>query len=309
MIRISFGRMALMSVIFGTFCAQASYTPMLNQPTGSLRLMTFNILVKRPMIDRKSRDWKNRAPLVAQLVRQYMPDVIGFQEVTEEQKNFLQAALAGSGYIAIGEKRAPDQKTMGMLPGRPGEYALIMYNKNTIQLDTHETIWLSETGERYKKGWDAKLPRICTTAQCTVRATGKKFFIGNLHLALESVAQRQGAQLVAQIANERAVSQQMPAFILGDFNMRPSDVLPQLHKHIPSMVNAKDCARSQYIAHDEAQGGTRVGWKKLDEASYVIDHIFMDQAYPVASYAIPVRTDDKRWKVSDHRPVMVDIEL
>lgn len=299
-------RLGMISALLGSFLAHASHQPTLGQPQGSLRLMTFNILVKRPMIDLGARAWKERGPLVAELIRHYMPDVIGLQEVTEDQKLYLERELASVGYASVGLKRAADQK-IGFLKGRPGEYALIFYNVNRVMLNSHETIWLNETGQRFTTGWDAKLPRIATIAQFTRMDTHQSFVVCNMHLALEPVAQRQGARMVAQHGLQKAGN--MPLFILGDFNMTEQPAMQQLQTVIPTIGNTKYVARNTHIPADEARGGTRVGWKKIEEAGYIIDHIFANNIGAVINYAIPVRSDAKKWRVSDHRPVLVDVEL
>ena len=93
------------------------------------------------------------------------PDIIGMQEVLNNQLADLSNFLKEYKYVGVGRE---DGKTKG-------EYSPIFYRKSKLKVLMSSTFWLSETPQKISVGWDAALERICTYALFIDRKSKKQF--------------------------------------------------------------------------------------------------------------------------------------
>lgn len=134
-------------------------------PTDSeiVRIMSFNV-----------RDGEfDREEIVPQVVADYMPDSVGFQE------------CEGTWYLTL-KTYLPDYEIIGVgrLTGLKliGESTAIMFRKDKYKLVDSGTFWLSETPDKVSKGWDAKYYRTCTWVVLENKETGEQYAHINTHL-------------------------------------------------------------------------------------------------------------------------------
>src|SRR5688572_25775995 len=66
--------------------------PRAQETTYPLRVMTFNIMVEFSILPHIP-EWPERKYLVAQVIKEHAPDILGVQEATSNQLAFLQAEL------------------------------------------------------------------------------------------------------------------------------------------------------------------------------------------------------------------------
>ena len=169
----------------------------------NISVMSFNIRYSRGK-DGKNV-WANRKHLVGDLIRRYSPDIIGFQEALQDQMDDLEKMLPDYLFVGVGREDGKDD----------GEYNPLFY-KNTFELASSDTFWLSDTPDEPSCTWGGQT-RICTWAYFTAPA---EMWLYNTHFEYSvPAAQIKSAKLVAEVVGERPGS--APAFITGDFNMRP----------------------------------------------------------------------------------------
>ncbi|KIX03779.1 uncharacterized protein Z518_07332 [Rhinocladiella mackenziei CBS 650.93] len=229
-------------------------------------------------------------------------------------------------YLGVGRD---DGKTQG-------EYSPIFYRQSAWRCLHFETVWLNETGEVGKKGWDASSVRILTCAVLesvlspeTASTTPKIILALNTHLDDQGdVSRREAAKLILEVSS-RLRSQYSPAFtfLAGDLNSRPSgDAYRILNESGSGFVDTwsliSDDNNSEGKIYAYGNERTFTGFERDDrvEGKHRIDFVHlgitegshddagldktrqMVQAYGV----LPSRFDDKVW-MSDHRAVVVDL--
>ncbi|MBN1844766.1 MAG: endonuclease/exonuclease/phosphatase family protein [Sedimentisphaerales bacterium] len=176
------------------------------EDTKALRIMTFNI--RYGTADDGENRWDKRKHLVAQVIRDYQPDVVGLQEALRFQLDYLQGEL--DGYSELGEGR-DDGRTRG-------EYAALLYRRDRLTPSRAGTFWFSETPDTIaSRHWGNSHNRICTWARLIDRKTDRAFYVYNLHLDHQSQQARwKGALLLIRRIQERACPD--PFLVTGDFN-------------------------------------------------------------------------------------------
>src|SRR5687767_14639720 len=119
-------------------------------PAQTLNIGTFNIRYDNP---RDSGNlWKDRAPVVANLIRFHEFDIFGTQEGLKNQLDDIANALPEYSWYGIGRDDGKEK----------GEYSAIYYKKDKFRSLQSGTFWLSPTPEKPGPGWDARLNRVCS---------------------------------------------------------------------------------------------------------------------------------------------------
>src|ERR1041385_5194263 len=94
-----------------------------------LRVMSFNI---RYSAAKDGPDaWEKRKGFLLETVKAFAPDLLGMQEVLEDQAEFMQAGLTDCGFVGTGRD---DGK-------KKGEYSPILYNKDRFELLASGQFW------------------------------------------------------------------------------------------------------------------------------------------------------------------------
>src|SRR5690606_17146922 len=137
-----------------------------------LTVASFNIRYENTSDSIHGNGWKQRLPVICDLIRFHDFEVFGTQEVLHNQLLDMLPGLPGYDYVGVGRD---DGKTKG-------EYAPIFYQKDKFKVLESGNFWLSEITDRPNKGWDAALPRICTWVKFEDIETGFQFFFFNLHM-------------------------------------------------------------------------------------------------------------------------------
>ena len=157
------------------------------------RVTTFN-LRNSTMRDTGANTWKSRFPVAVQMLDAQDAAILGFQEVSDEQRRDLDVTL--SDYRGVGDGRDG--------PGR-GEQCPVYFRRG-LKPEASGTFWLSPTPTKPSRGWDAKMPRICTW----VKYPGLTIF--NTHLDFKGAeSRREALKLIRQRISGSAI-------VMGDFN-------------------------------------------------------------------------------------------
>ncbi len=174
-----------------------------------LRVMTFNVRVP---VDTDMNAWVHRRDLLVQVVKAQHPDVLGTQELTQEQGEYLAAHLPG--YAWFGQGRDG---------GTKGEHMGVFYRTDRLQVLRSGDFWLSDTPDvAGSKTWGQPYPRMVTWARFRRRHGGGTFDYFNTHFPYrdEDVRARMlsADEIMQRIGKLPSTAR---VILAGDFNCGP----------------------------------------------------------------------------------------
>ena len=245
-----------------------------------IKVMSFNVLVSQ---NDNVNNWGQRKVAALNMLNEEKPTILGLQEATLPQVNYLAENLPQYGWVGIGREDGLNS----------GEFMAIFYLKDEVELLDSGTFWLSETPDTPSMGWDAACKRTCTWTKLKMKKTGTEFAYLNTHLDhVGKQAQRNGLALMVERCAQ-IVPKGMTAFVTADFNATTDDPIFEPLK--ADMLDARE------TAPETDRRGTFNGFDNLQNV--VIDHIFYRGAE-----AHTFRVLDKFYGapyISDHYPVVM----
>ena len=239
-----------------------------------------------------TEDGENNLPFrinnIIATISQNKPDLIGFQELLEDESYAkLEAALTG--YSSFGYGRGANND---------GETNRIFVRKDAFTVQAYDQFWLSPTprvpGSRYEE--QSRHPRICVWVKLLHRQSGLRFYYFNTHLDhVSPTARSLGLKRIFETISGIKKEEDLPVLLSGDFNLNPAESTYQL------------IAENGFTDLTKDIGGTFHGFHKID-APKQIDFILCDT---------PVTSEMRRWDkgaeegvfLSDHDPVEVKFEF
>lgn len=252
-----------------------------------LKVMSYNIRYNNPQDGINA--WPNRKARVSQIVKQHKPDIMGLQEVLQEQLEYLNHELSDYHYIGVARD---DGK-------QAGEYAPIFYLKDKFELQDSGTFWLSETPNQIGSvGWDASLPRIATWTKLKNNKTQQSFYHFNTHFDHKGQTSREkSAELLLKQINLKTNNQ--TTLVTGDFNLQPdSNTYQTLNKTLKdSFTNT--------TKHDSSSA-TCLEFKVGQTKGVRIDYIFHTQDFKTTSYQA-INQSHNGYYPSDHLPIITEL--
>lgn len=133
-----------------------------------LRVMTFNVRVP---VDTGMNAWVNRRDLTVSVIKAEHPDLLGTQELTEEQGEYIAAHLPGYAWFGQGRQG-----------GTKGEHMGVFYRTDRLEVLQSGDFWLSDTPDvPGSKTWGQPYPRMVTWARFRLRDGGGSFDYFNTH--------------------------------------------------------------------------------------------------------------------------------
>jgi endonuclease/exonuclease/phosphatase family metal-dependent hydrolase len=256
-----------------------------------LNLMTFNVRYDNP--EDSLNNWKYRKDFAANMIRFYDIDVLGTQEVLNNQLNDLLSALPQYAYAGVG--RLDGKKA--------GEYSAIFYKKDKFDLLDSGNFWLSENPSAAGvKGWDAACERIVTWVILREKKTEKKFAFINTHFDhVGKIARHESAKLLLSKVEE--IAKDLPLFVSGDFNSTPqSEVITMLtdKNRTNHLIDSRSIAPFIY---GPAWTNHSFGEDPMEKRR-IIDYIFVNNKVKVEVEAIIAERLNNLY-LSDHNPVLL----
>ncbi len=189
--------------------AMGSAGPAVAADAPPLRVMTFNVRVP---VDTGMNAWANRRDLMVQVIKDEHPDVLGTQELTEEQGEYLAAHLPGYAWFGQGREG-----------GTKGEHMGVFYRTDRLKVVRSGNFWLSDTPDvPGSKTWGQPYPRMVTWAHFEVRHGGGTFDYFNTHfpyLPEDVHARMLSANEILQRIGKLPPSARV--ILAGDFNCSP----------------------------------------------------------------------------------------
>ena len=258
----------------------------------NVRWATFNMRLDTPADS--LNNWKYRKERVAQYIQDMKLDVVGTQEVLQNQFNDLKSLLPD--FEGVGVARDDGKET--------GEYSAVFYRKTVFDALDSGTFWLAENPDSVgMMGWYAVCVRVATWAKLQHKATGKIVMAVNTHFDhVGKVARRESALLIIRKIKEIVGDQ--PAVLTGDFN-----VTDQSEAYNTIVSNEFVLLDAHKVA--EKTGGasyTFHGFDKVDmEKRSKIDFVFVTPQIKVLHSE--VTPEVKEALLSDHNPQWTDLEI
>ena len=284
-LRYSIYHLLLVTLFAADAGAQRNATPLPGQP---LRVMSYNI--RLDVASDSLNAWPHRREFLANQIQFHAPDILGIQEGTPGQVDWLDVHLTR--YARIGEGREG---------GHRGEYSAIYYDRHRLRVVDSGTCWLSETPKSVSVGWDAALPRIMTWGRFTDRNTERDFYAFNTHFDhVGEEARRRSAELILTMIDSLN-PEGLPFVLTGDFNLTPNTA--PLQRLAAALTDA-------YVAAPVRLGpaGTFTGFDYATPATRRIDYIFTAPGVEVLNFGTLTDAVDGRYP-SDHFPLLTMLHL
>ena len=252
-----------------------------------MKLVTFNI---RCSWDGDGiNSFLHRAGYILKKTEDEKPDIIAFQEVTDDIFDFLRNTLCS--YEIVGHGRGKDYF---------GEGVYFAYRRETVRLFGLNCCWLSDTpnvpASRYIG--QSIFPRTCLDGLFCI---GKTIFrVCNVHLDYKAenkkIREKEAGQIIQNIISKNS---SFPCFILGDFNAVKSEECIKIFENNGFIDVANDVGATFH----NFEG------KKYKNASK-IDYIFIDKKAHSKLKKVKKWTDERDGIfLSDHYPVSAEFLL
>ena len=235
-----------------------------------LRIMSYNILSKELSPD--AADFSERAELVLATMLNYLPDVIGVQEVSEKAYGILEQEL-GAIYAV------PETKT----PNGQFSYTGLMYNKNTVKYIDGGNILYSVGNKRI---------RLMSWGLFERRGSERRFCVVNTHWDIVKEQRAPQSVEMTSFVNQLISTYQCPVFTTGDFNTLESTPYYKQYLSNTGQVEARYAAKE-------------VGFALSED---VIDHITATEKDTETLFFKLLKTDLTK-QASDHDPIYADYKF
>jgi len=257
-----------------------------------LKVLTLNVRVD--LASDSLNNWQYRRDSIGALVRQEAFDLIGTQEVLQNQLADLLLRLPGYGYLGVGRS---DGKTAG-------EYSAIFYRLERFSVDTSGNFWLSETPEvPGSRSWDAACERIVTWGILQDQLSGLKLALFNTHFDHKGQEARlRSAYLLMDWINQ--IAGQLPVILTGDFNGTPES---EPIKIILASGRVRDSRQLSAQKVGPAWSFHGFGKVPIDKRE-LLDFIFVSPPFEVLEYH-NVYAELGGTYYSDHNPVWVKLRI
>ena len=274
-------------ILLGGLAYGVTYATLDHPIDCELTVLSYNI--RCLSVDSNEDDkWNNRKDALIKHINDNDPNIIGMQEVTILQNNYLDDVLVQ--YDKVSYNRDSWLNS---------EASPIFFKKDAFVLLDEGNFWLSDTPEMQSKGWDGGSFRVCTYAVLKDKMSGKIFTFFNTHLDNAGVVARtEGLSLIL----DRISLVDTPVILTGDFNFNENDDNYQ--------VAAQVLDDTKYIAEESFYAGTYHGYNVLDTTSRSpIDFILVGKNdFRVKSYSVLMEKVNGVF-TSDHYAVRAELQI
>jgi endonuclease/exonuclease/phosphatase family metal-dependent hydrolase len=259
-----------------------------SDPPPPLRVMTYNL---RYASAEGKHAWSLRRPVMAKLLSEHAPDVIGTQEGVYRQLVDLQEDLLAYRWIGLGRDG-----------GSRGEFMAVFYRTERLEPLEFGHYWLSDTPETIgSTTWGNANRRMVTWVRFRDRANSQQFHLVNTHFDHRIQAAREkSAQLVLERTARLETS--IPVLLVGDFNAVAEQ--NQVYTMLVEEGPLRDAWRLASKQSDTS--GTFHGFAGVVDQMPRIDWILLRGAAEVLRAEVITFNQEGRYP-SDHFPVMATL--
>lgn len=234
-----------------------------------------------------------RGPLIVNKILSEKPQVICFQEGTDQNIDYLRNKLPE--YEFVFNQRNKDMS---------GEGVAVAYLRSDIILLSATFFWLSDTPSIAGTKYDGQgyWPRVCQSIMLRRKNDGKVIRLYNTHLdnVSEQCRVRSVNNILKHVVYEQEFAVKTPVFIMGDFNALPNSETIYYCNNFKEFPLVDTTVDIPFTYH---------GFGKI-ETECKIDYIFMDSLTAEKSYKVRCWSDEKDGVyLSDHYPIELKIIL
>lgn len=252
----------------------------------TLRVMSFNVRV--PVEADGPNRWEARRDIMVRTIREEHPDVLGTQELHQEQGDYIVAKLPEYTWFGIDRRGGHSDEHMG-----------VFYRKDKLVLKDSGNFWLSDTPDQPGSiSWGHPYPRMVTWALFQDKASGRRFYYYNTHLPYQEQdepARVKGAkEILGRLAKLPA---NLPFILTGDLNTDASSPTYALL--------TKQLTDTRAVAPTVA-GPEKTFHNFTGQPTQRIDFI-MERGFKPTHFATLTTQQDGRYP-SDHFPVEADLQ-
>lgn len=259
-----------------------------------IKVMTFNVRYDNP--EDSINAWAYRKDNVAKTIKFYDADIVGTQEVLNNQLEDLKEKLPE--YKAIGVGRE-DGKAKG-------EYSAVLYKASRFNLQDSGYFWLSETPDMPSKGWDAACERIATWVILKDTVDGEKIFVLNTHLDhVGQIARSEGVKLI--LDKIELYRQDFPIIVTGDFNSTPESSVVEKITSQQNSIRLYDTRLNSPLVYGPSWSFHDFGNLPYNQRP-LYDYIFVNDQFKIMKYGVLSESDGEHY-LSDHCPVLVTLRV
>ncbi|MGT2715651.1 endonuclease/exonuclease/phosphatase family protein [Streptococcus respiraculi] len=251
-----------------------------------ITVATYNIKNAQP-VEKIEHNWTHRKKELLQLICSRKWDIIGLQEVTEEQwQDFARLEE----FERLGTVRDTEEY---------GEYNPILFRKTKYRCLESETFWLSPTPQKMSKAdcWKAACFRIATWAVLQDKETGKEILVINTHFDhMSRLAREESAKQVLDFVQSQSYQE---VILMGDLNAESDEpfypILCQFFTDVSVAVGQCMGPKGSFIDEDFPE---EIEGKKLEK----IDYIFVAGTFAIQTVEV-VAEKRGNFYPSDHLPI------
>ena len=258
----------------------------MNPKEGSISMMSCNLRCWTPL-DLGKKAWFYRADLLLSDIAAQAPGIIGFQEATRWQYQYMVDVLTG--YDSVIDYRDDSLLSEG---------CPIFYNTSLYTLKDKGSFWLSETPEVMSKDWGAAHYRICSYVILTDKTSNRDFVVFNTHL--DHVSDEARIKGIGVVLDKIAQFGGLPAVIMGDFN-----ALEGSKTYLSATEHFLD---AQYAAEQTCQSHTYQNWGNPEKYKRLDYFMISKTGFAVKAYNVVQPVHDGVY-VSDHCPIVLQLTL
>jgi endonuclease/exonuclease/phosphatase family metal-dependent hydrolase len=254
--------------------------------SGHITMMSANVRCLTPL-DLGKKSWFYRADLLMEDIASQAPGIIGFQEATQWQYNYLVASMPQ--YDSVIDYRDTSIASEG---------CPIFYHKDLYTLVDKDSFWLSETPEVMSKDWGSACYRICSYVILKENASGLSFVVFNTHL--DHVSDEARIKGIGVVLDKIAQFGGLPAVIMGDFNaIEGSETYESVTENFLD---------ARYEAAETRDSYTYQNWGNLESAKRLDYFMISKEGIAALRYdVIPAQHDGVY--ASDHCPIVLELKL
>lgn len=259
--------------------------------TDNIKVMTYNIRCGYCEDSSDVNNWSKRKYLLAYVIKNHNPDLIGLQEAEMFQVKDLIEMLDEYDWYGVSREDGKDK----------GESTAILYRKKRFEPEEKRTLWLSETPELVSKGWDAALNRTVTLIKFKDLKSSKDFYYLNTHF--DHIGEKARTESSRLIVNELGkYTGDYPIIFSGDLNYTSnSDGYKILsNKLFDTKLISKTESAGENISFN--------GFGKDIQPDNKIDFIFVNDKVEVQNHIMDTTTFNGLYP-SDHYPVICEVKL
>jgi len=290
--RIRFPLFAVTALAVAAFSLKTHATekPASAPTDATIRVMSFN--ARYGTAKDGENDWDKRLAVFFETIRNFGPDLIGFQEVLAFQRAEIEKQMTGYSFYGVGPEDGVQK----------GQMSLIGFRQDRFSLLKTGTFWLSETPDvPASKSWDSAQMRICSWVRLHDKAANRDLLYANTHFDHRGVvARREASRVVLEKLTPLAAGG--PAFLTGDFNSREDSPAYQnlIKPAAPGMMRWIDAYRTVHPERKSDESSMHAFTGRVQGSR--IDFVFSTPDYVATAANIDRSSKDGHYP-SDHYPV------